>query len=149
MLQARLELQAKLGRRVTQLEVAEAVGVTQTSVARWERGEKEPDLATIVRLAAALQVEPAALAFGAGAIKGPPEAVPVGTGGAAPLLPERANADPANYGDVVVAGLSDGTKEGTRIDGLPATPPASDTGPERSATPSSRPKSPGRKRRNA
>lgn len=63
-LQARFALQARRGRRVTQSDVAAAVGVTPTTVARWERGEKEPPLDTIVKLAAALEVDPGALAFG-------------------------------------------------------------------------------------
>ena len=40
------------------------VGVTQGAVGSWESGAKEPDLATIERLAKVLEVDPRWLAFG-------------------------------------------------------------------------------------
>lgn len=61
---ARLELAARLGRVVTQVEVAERMGVTGVTVGRWEAGAKQPDLETIERLANVLDVTPAWLAFG-------------------------------------------------------------------------------------
>lgn len=65
-LQARLSLGAKRGRAVTQKEVAEWLGVRQGTVGRWEKAIKEPDLATIERLAQVLEVSAAWLAFGSG-----------------------------------------------------------------------------------
>jgi transcriptional regulator with XRE-family HTH domain len=63
---ARLQRAADLRRQVNQTEVGAAVGVTQTTVARWERGEKEPTLERIERLAAFFQLAPEWLAFGRG-----------------------------------------------------------------------------------
>jgi transcriptional regulator with XRE-family HTH domain len=63
-LQARLHMGARRGRAVTQVEVADAMGVQQGTVGRWEKGIKEPDLETIARLAAVLNVDPRWLAFG-------------------------------------------------------------------------------------
>lgn len=67
LLQARLDLSAKLGRQVTQTEIGKALGVTGVTVGRWESGEKEPSLETVQRLAKLLRTDPAFLAFGAGA----------------------------------------------------------------------------------
>jgi transcriptional regulator with XRE-family HTH domain len=39
------------GRGLTQGELAKAIGVRQTAVSGWELGEREPDLATLVKLA--------------------------------------------------------------------------------------------------
>ena len=61
---ARSELQARRGERVTQKALAKALGVSQPAVTDWEKGRSEPDLATIVRLAAFLEVAPSWLAFG-------------------------------------------------------------------------------------
>lgn len=61
---ARLGLAARLGRQVTQDQVAGLVGVTQGTVGRWEGGLKEPDLATFEKLGKALGVDPRWLAFG-------------------------------------------------------------------------------------
>lgn len=63
-LQARLNLSARLGHQVTQQEIADKMKVTGVTVGRWENNVKEPDLATIDRLAAVLEVSPAWLAFG-------------------------------------------------------------------------------------
>lgn len=63
-LQGRLNLAASRGRTISQVEVGKALDVTGVTVGRWESGEKEPDLQTIVRLAAYLGVSPGWLAFG-------------------------------------------------------------------------------------
>lgn len=63
-LQARLSLSARLGRQVTQGEVAAKMGVTGVTVSRWEADLKEPTLETIAKLAKVLGVEPSYLAFG-------------------------------------------------------------------------------------
>src|SRR5688572_15520304 len=67
--QARLALQAALGREVTQAEVGKAVGVTGQAVGLWETGKSEPKLAVIIRLAQTLQSNPAWLAFGMVTVK--------------------------------------------------------------------------------
>lgn len=64
--QARKQLEAKCGRVVSQAEIGAALGVTGVAVGSWEGGKKEPDLATIARLALALDVSPGWLAFGGG-----------------------------------------------------------------------------------
>lgn len=63
-LQSRLALAAKRGRPVSQMEIARELGVTGVTVSRWEADKKEPDLATIHRLARFLEVDPGWLAFG-------------------------------------------------------------------------------------
>lgn len=63
-LQARLNMAARLGRPVRQQEIADAMGVHSVTVGRWESGAKEPDLATIERLGKVLGVDPRWLAFG-------------------------------------------------------------------------------------
>lgn len=55
---------AKLGRPVTQQEIADAMRVHSVTVGRWEGNVKEPDLATIAQLAKVLGVDPRWLAFG-------------------------------------------------------------------------------------
>lgn len=94
---ARLRLQAELGREVTTGEVGTALGVTGVTVARWERGEREPDLATIARLADVLRTSPAHLAFGEPAGAAPSQTAPyviTPEEGAVPAVrpPERAPA---------------------------------------------------------
>lgn len=64
LLQARLDRAASLGRPISKAEVGRALGVTGVTVGRWERGEKEPNLDTVRRLADFLGVSPAHLAFG-------------------------------------------------------------------------------------
>lgn len=64
--QARLNLSARKGRSVTQIEVGKALKVTSATVGRWEAGLKEPSLDTIAALAKVLQVDPCYLAFGTG-----------------------------------------------------------------------------------
>lgn len=61
---ARLALQAKLGREVTQAEIGERLGVSGQAVSLWEQDRSQPKLDVIERLAAVLETEPAALAFG-------------------------------------------------------------------------------------
>lgn len=61
---ARLTLGAERGRAFTQTELARVLGVTPPTVSQWESGASEPGLATIVRLAAVLHVDPGQLAFG-------------------------------------------------------------------------------------
>ncbi|AGH48741.1 prophage repressor [Sphingomonas sp. MM-1] len=48
-------------RKMTQSALAEAVGVEQPTIQRWESGARTPDMADILRLAAALGVEPGEL----------------------------------------------------------------------------------------
>lgn len=62
--QARKRLELRRGRSVSQAEIGKTLGVTGAAVGTWEGGKKEPDLATIRRLAAALEVDPGWLAFG-------------------------------------------------------------------------------------
>lgn len=69
---ARLDLAARRGAEVTKSAVAQAVGVTPTSVGRWEKDEKEPALAMIQLLAEVLEVDPRWLAFGGGEARTPP-----------------------------------------------------------------------------
>ena len=78
-LQARLHYGARLGRMVTQTEVGQRLKVTGTTIGRYEKGEKEPTLATFGKLAALYGVSPCWLSFG---IVVPAEAIP---GHAAPL----------------------------------------------------------------
>jgi transcriptional regulator with XRE-family HTH domain len=63
LLQARMELAKRRGSDVRKADVARAMGVSGVSVGRWESGEKEPDLATIERLADFLEVSAGWLAF--------------------------------------------------------------------------------------
>lgn len=62
-LQARLDLSARRGKTVTQVAIAEEMGVTSATVGRWEAGLKEPNLETIARLAEVLEVSAGWLAF--------------------------------------------------------------------------------------
>ena len=84
--QARLALQAMLGREVTQAEIGKQVGVTGQAVGLWEQGKSEPKLAVIARLAVVLRTDPAYLAFGIQTIKGEPAKAPPGTPDSAPFL---------------------------------------------------------------
>lgn len=65
-LRARLELGARLSppRQITQAEVGRALDVSGVAVGTWEAGKKEPDLATIEKLATVLGVRAAWLAWG-------------------------------------------------------------------------------------
>lgn len=45
------------GRRLTQLQLAELVGATQSIVARWETGDHEISMRNLARLAVALRVD--------------------------------------------------------------------------------------------
>lgn len=73
LLQARLNHSARLGRMVTQTEVGEKLGITGTSVGRYEKEEKEPTLEMFARLAKLYGVSPCFLCFG---IVVPAEAAP-------------------------------------------------------------------------
>ncbi len=79
LLQARLNYSARVGRMVTQTEVGKKLGVTGTSIGRYEQGAKEPTLATFHKLARLYGVSPCYLCFG---IVVPAEAQP---GRATPL----------------------------------------------------------------
>lgn len=75
---ARMRLGGTLERELTQAEVGEAIGVSGQAVSMWERGENEPKLSVILRLAEFLRVEPAWLAWGIPTVYGkPPETLPV------------------------------------------------------------------------
>ena len=65
-LRARLMAGAQRGRALSQGEVADAVGVTQSTVSQWEKGAQEPPLATLTALARVLGVSAGYLAFGEG-----------------------------------------------------------------------------------
>lgn len=52
------------GRRMSQERLAERAGVHRTFVGHVERAESNPTLTTIVRLAAALEIDPAELVRG-------------------------------------------------------------------------------------
>ena len=70
--QARRRLSLERGRDVTQADIAELLGVTSVTVARWESDVKSPDYDTAARLAAALGVAAGWLVFGEGAMERPP-----------------------------------------------------------------------------
>lgn len=79
---ARLWKQSVERRSIVQATVAAAMGVTPPSVGRWEADIKEPNLATIARLAQWLGVSPGWLAFGEGEMIGaarPQPPRPLGT----------------------------------------------------------------------
>lgn len=45
---------ARIAAGMTQQQLADALGIAQQSVARWETGEREPRVSTLKRIAAAL-----------------------------------------------------------------------------------------------
>lgn len=53
-----------MGRAVGQNDLGDLVSLTGATLSRYESDKQEPDLGTIVRLAAALGVSPGWLAFG-------------------------------------------------------------------------------------
>lgn len=61
---ARLRLSAELGEAVTPPKLAAMVDLTGEAIRRYEADQREPDLGTIVLLAAALRVTPGHIAFG-------------------------------------------------------------------------------------
>lgn len=91
LLQARLSYSARLGRMVTQTEVGQRLGLTGTTIGRYEKEEKEPTLGTFGRLAQLYGVSPCYLCFG---IVVPAEAAP---GRATPL--PAVTASPPALGD--------------------------------------------------
>ena len=48
---------ARMRRKLTQVQLAEKVGVHEMTVSRLERGERQPSLALLQRLAKALKVK--------------------------------------------------------------------------------------------
>ena len=56
----------RLARGMNQEQLAEALGVTRQTVSNWERSASNPDLATLERIAAALQTDTAGLIYGVG-----------------------------------------------------------------------------------
>lgn len=61
---ARLRLSAELGEAITPPKLAAMIGTTGETIRRYEAGDREPDLGTIIVLAAALKVTPGEIAFG-------------------------------------------------------------------------------------
>ena len=55
--------QARKNCRLTQKELADAVGAKHNSISNWENGQNQPDAETIRRLCHALKVEPNYLEF--------------------------------------------------------------------------------------
>ena len=55
------EARAKV--RLSQLQLAEAVGVSQGTVSKWEAGQQQPDLQTIIKIAEVVKVNAMHLAF--------------------------------------------------------------------------------------
>ena len=56
--------QARKARRVSQLELAGRTGVAHSTVVRIERGQSNPTIETVEKVAEALGVDPKWLAFG-------------------------------------------------------------------------------------
>lgn len=52
---------ARIAAGMTQQQLADALGVAQQSVTRWETGEREPRVSTLKRIAAALGCDITAL----------------------------------------------------------------------------------------
>lgn len=89
LLQARLDYSARVGRVVTQTEVGKRLHTTGTTIGRYEKGEKEPTLATIAKLAHLYGVSPCWLCYGIVPGGG------AGDGGRAPTLPLQVATPPA------------------------------------------------------
>lgn len=87
LLQARLDMSARVGRVVTQTEIGRRLHCTGTTIGRYEKGEKEPTLAVIAKLGAIYSVSPCYLAFGIVADVPPT--------GRVPSLPLQAASPPA------------------------------------------------------
>lgn len=70
---------ARLNKGLTQLQLAEALFVTRQTVSNWENNRSEPDLETVSRLAALLEVEPSAFLGqeAAPVQEDPPQEIPV------------------------------------------------------------------------
>jgi transcriptional regulator with XRE-family HTH domain len=54
----------------TQVDLADALGVDQATVSKWERGENSPDLVTLVRLEGVLQLPRGQVLRWAGFVEG-------------------------------------------------------------------------------
>ena len=78
---------ARETRSQSQESLGAAVGVVQTAVSRWEKGEVEPMPAVVFRLEKALRLSPGALSSTLGYM-------PAGPGPTAPSVPEAIRADP-------------------------------------------------------
>lgn len=52
---------ARIAAGMTQQQLADALGIAQQSVARWEAGEREPRVSTLRRIAAVLGCDLSAL----------------------------------------------------------------------------------------
>jgi len=58
---------------ITQLELAGLAGVHETNISKLERGESDPKFSSLIRIAAALEVDPADFVRGIGADQLPPD----------------------------------------------------------------------------
>lgn len=87
---ARYQHMARIGRMLSQAEIARALGVNQSSVSAWEADAAEPSLAMIAQLGVLLGVPPGWLAFGPANETGAAPAAPVVTS----QVPERPYIDP-------------------------------------------------------
>jgi transcriptional regulator with XRE-family HTH domain len=106
---ARLQAGAARGRLFTQTELAGAVGVTPPTVSQYEADASEPALSMILKLAKALGVNPALLAFG-----GAYELVPAyGAPTASPRVAEPA-VEPPRREDVAGARERQQAREGPK-----------------------------------
>ena len=56
--------QLRMAKKLTQEELAEKLHVTRQAVSAWERGQTQPDLDTLERIAQALDTEVTALIYG-------------------------------------------------------------------------------------
>jgi transcriptional regulator with XRE-family HTH domain len=68
---------ARKGARLTQVELSMAAPLDRAAISRLECGERAPDLPTLLRICAALEVKPRDLLRGIGP-KAPPRGVPKG-----------------------------------------------------------------------
>lgn len=64
--QAKTAREGQLGERLTQKEIGEILGVSQPTVADWEKGVRTPSIEQVELLAKTLRVSPGWLAFNEG-----------------------------------------------------------------------------------
>jgi transcriptional regulator with XRE-family HTH domain len=76
--QTRLHVGAGRGKLLTQSALARQLGVTPPTVSQWEADASEPELAMIVKIAAALGVSPGYLAFGEASDVSDPDVMLIG-----------------------------------------------------------------------